>query len=310
MTSWTELFKDVKLSPTTIKSRVSFLNRLGTIQDLSVYAKTIKKVNGFTKNDNTLSTYLFHITEGIRLADPDHKIVGQRVFDKYDKLKSELKQKAINLSNNNILTDKHKAKYVAINNLQIIIRERFIELENNPKDALYYAKEFQNLCILACYVFQPPLRTDWYNIRVVKTAANLSDKENYYVLSTNKLIINISKTNAKQFVIDVRPELSQILKHWIKTKNNIGITDPHLFYYEIKKNEIKRIVNRNTFGIKVKRGFKHYMNENLTINDMRHIYEIELQASDAYKKMTFAAKEIAHNELLHSLCIGLKYNLI
>ena len=45
---------------------------------------------------------------------------------------------------------------------------------------------------------------------------------------------------------------------------------------------------------------KKYINKDLTINDIRKIYETELINSQQYKSMNFKQKEEAHKKLLHS----------
>ena len=319
------------VSESTKLARIQFIKSISSdLNDFNNIDKVMNRVND-TSNDKTRSTRMFHVMEYLKEVDAKFKIIKKNIFDQYNKIKEEYKNKQVYSEQDNILKETHKQKYDTLNNLKNILYQSIDNLNKKYNirsmtksdfrtlkefDLKLYAKHYQNLLILACYILNPALRSDWINVIIYnkfdeENKTKMNKNYNYLVIQKNKLIMNNYKHSTKTIEIKINSELMILIKIWLKILDLL-IDDEYqnLFYYSFTKNNITHTDNSKTFALYVKRNFENYMNKSLTINDLRHIHESELQNSDEYKKMTINQQIIEHNKLLHGRNMGHQYNLI
>jgi hypothetical protein len=140
---------------------------------------------------------------------------------------------------------------------------------NTLRSKLDEIKEPNDRLLIALYVFIPPLRSDYADILIVKTDAEVDDPEqNYFVLDDNLLILNKYKRmnfkdNSPQEtkVFDLAP-----IKKYIDASLKAY---PRDFLFETKS---LMPYNSNTFTKHVQAVFAKYFKKAYTINSLRHLY--------------------------------------
>lgn len=319
------------VSESTKLARIQFIKSISNnLNDFNNIDLVMNRVND-TENEKTRSTRMFHIMEYLKEVDSNFNVIKKIIFDQYNKIKEEYKKKQVYIEQENILKDAHKQKYDTLNNLKTILYNSIDNLNKKynirsmtksdfkllkKPELKNYAKHYQNLLMLACYILQQSLRTDWCNILIYNSFDEINNikmnkDNNYLMIKKNKLIMNNYKHSTKTIEIKINSELMILIRIWIKILDLLMDDEyDNLFYYTFNKMNIIHTSNPKTFALYIKRNFENYMNKNLTINDMRHIHEIELQNSDKYKKMTINQKINEHNNMLHGLTTSMKYNLI
>lgn len=324
---------DGKAAASTINSRIRYLNNLSKIakdptdirflNDADKVLEVVKK----NPNVNTQWTGLMHINAAVK-ADPSK--ITQKATDTYRSYIASIKDARIEKNLNNNRTEKQAAKYLPLQELKDTINNEFQKLlaqkdMTNTIDIrkvrravgdLDFVKKYQQLLIIAVYVLQPPLRNDWFALKMINKLGDATDpKSNYiYIKSKSKikLILNHYKTAyiTGTTTIDIEDaNLRKYISGWAKIIN-VLLDNPERFMgYLITKNTITYNPNTET----TRRGMAIISNKlfgkPLTINDFRHIYEIDLQTDPEYAKMTQAERNAEHAKLLHSTPTAQLYNV-
>ncbi|KAG7375103.1 hypothetical protein PHYPSEUDO_004189, partial [Phytophthora pseudosyringae] len=220
-----------KLAESTIKNRVSYLYKQyrqigGNANDLSYlssYSKVIRHINESSKSDEGRKTYIFHVISLI--GTKAGTIVSDDARRKYQAAARRAREKSKKQSLDNIATDKQQINYVSIDGLtrqlETKIHELFADyempyqaakiseadfakwsIESDRKDIKSFARELQRCVMLACYCYQPALRSDWSTLNITSAAINRLDVEHNWIQVLRggriRLIMNDFK-NVKTF---------------------------------------------------------------------------------------------------------------
>jgi hypothetical protein len=191
---------------------------------------------------------------------------------------------------------------------------QFLELGQHK---YVFAKQLQDLVILACYIFQPALRNDWVSLRIVNQASDICDGNNYlYMTDNNTMRLVMTRYRNSQYlgkqIIDVLPDLRYLLQIWVDLLTRMLPEKPeyilmyHLttkkIYYQSSgdamRRQIPRITNR-LFGV------------HMSINDFRHLWDIDFQQNPKWNYQTLNRQQRTqlHNQMLHSKCFDQPYSL-
>ena len=155
----------------------------------------------------------------------------------------------------------------------------------------------QKSLIAALYSFQPPVRLDYYNMKIVGKDEETNDKQNYLVVYNTRrkeFVFNDFKTAHKynQVVVKVNPEINRVLNKFLKQF-------PNREYLLQQKNG--NPLTRNGLGRMLPRIFKDTGKE-VSINIIRHCYISE----NTDLEMLKSAKDLAKN-MMHSSGVQMNY---
>jgi len=160
--------------------------------------------------------------------------------------------------------------------------------------------DLQDKLLISLYVLQPPLRNDYADVRILTKNKQLSErsKGNYIVMRPKSWMFYLNEyKNVAQF----GPQ-----KYKYSNKFNPEIYKTMLESYDVKPRSYL-IEKQNGYPMsdgdiskRIPLITKKYINKDLTINDIRKIYETDLINSLQYKSMNFKQKELEHKKLLHS----------
>lgn len=216
-----EIFSKAKQKPLTIKNRISFLKSIAimvdpTPVDLSFLRREKIVLARVFDTDNLLTPYnrLCHIVKAIELAKDS---VSKKTLNRYTQLLRKLKPEKTAIETDNRLTDEQKRRYLTLSQVKTFLEhasdelfkeygferrlvtdseiERLKAVKNRKQLNLFnFAKKFQQLAIMACYVYQPALRNNFVLMKITKQKRNaINDKEfNYYY---------IDNRNSKSYII-------------------------------------------------------------------------------------------------------------
>jgi hypothetical protein len=287
-------------------------------------------INYIKRSDNidTQWNSLWHVIMAIRL---DESIITDDAKKKYNEFVAVLQTNRDLKRLNNVKSEKQEQTLeVDLKTRQQQLKEKFDNLFEKfnlsysiPTDAklkkidiFTFAKKFQDLLILACYLFQPALRNNWYNLIIVRKLTSLDKKNNYLYIRGNKmqLIMNVYKNDKSlgQQVITVRDELKNLILIWIAILKFLLKEMPNnVLYYNILKNSISYVNNPNGENLRrqIPRISEKLFGVPLSINDFRHLWEIDIQSDSNYSKLTLAERKKLHAELLHGTDIAQQYNV-
>lgn len=331
------------VSATTKKTRVYYLWKLyrdigADSKDLSFladYNAVIKKIRESDKPD-VKKTRLFHILS--ILDTPSGKVVNADIKKRYRDMANKLRDQARVEAMDNTMTEKAQERYMSLDGSNTRLENAIVKLfadyelprgkkisdadfakwdvQSDRKNIKTFARDLQRCMIVACYVWQPSLRSDWGTLEITGAAANrlTTDKNWLQVLRTGRMRIIMNQyKNAKsmgQQIIEVESaKLKGYLKYWIDLIGRVmGQKTTHLFWYELsaKKNG-KFNDNRSTFTKCVSRCSDSVLGRPLSVNDYRHMHEMAIQSTDEYKRATMAERAEMHRKLLHGTMMGQQY---
>ena len=273
-----QMFKGTE---TTIYDRTRKMNHLGitSSDDFQKLEDTDRIMKIVTKTGNvySINAYLWAIIAYLK-AVPDGRGVPLLKFYQ-DAINENLVGVAERKANNTLATDKNSDKYVPLD----ILRARLDSSHASPEDRL----------IVGLYVTQVPVRNDYARMHIVNDIEDAKSKlRNYIIVTPQKIsfLLNVYKTSARYgpLLFDASPYVTKLLR-----------SDPKLFdIFSLSENAMQKRVNvssRRVFGLP------------MSINVFRHIYEIALQSSEQYRKMTISERAREHHRLAHSLLTGLGY---
>jgi hypothetical protein len=336
-----------KLAASTIKNRVSYLfkqyrhigDNANDLSYLNSYSKVIRHINESSQSDEGRKTYIFHVISLI--GTKAGKVVSDDARQKYQKAAQRAREKSKKQSLENVATDKQQLNYVSIDGLtrqlETKIHELFAEydmpykaakisdadfgkwdIESDRKNIRSFARELQRLMMLACYCYQPALRSDWSTLKITSAAVNrLDPKTNWIqVLRGGRIRLHMNDfKNAKTFgkkVIELNnAHLKRYLKYWIDLLGRLlGSKPEHLFIYQLSPVKPVKLISitREAFSKAFARNSEKTFNKPQTVNSMRHAWEKKFQEDPAYQRMTGAERQALHHTLLHGTFTGQLYN--
>lgn len=321
---------------TTIRKRVAFLNllsdRVDGAEDMSFLNSTgivMKRIND-TDNVETRWNRIMNVFKAIE-ATPH--LINSKAKSVYDKEIEKLKQARIDIRNKNAKTPKQVIRLdIGLTDRQQELNDilddffkdydlplanvKANQIERLRRDDMLvpFVKQFQDLIIMACYIFQPALRNDWGAMKIITKIRGIAKDENYLYISSGKmeLVLQVYK-NVKslgKMRIAVRPKLRQLLKIWIDLLNKTTDNPTHLLYYAIDKNGIRHIENDEAIRRQISRISEKTFGLPLSINDFRALWEEHIQRDPNYMRMSPEQQEKLHNELLHGKVIAATYNRV
>jgi len=335
-----------QLSAATIKARASYLFKLyrdiGNGSDdlsyLNAYSRVIKHVN----ESNSLEarkTKLFHILSLVDSKAGKH--VDAQAKKQFRAAATRARNQSMVRTAENYATTDQLAMYVSLSDMTKQLDEGFKtlfaeydlplaakkistddfikwDIKSDRKNIKSFARDLQKLLMLACYIYQPPLRSDWSSVEITSAAINrLSNDQNWLqVLRGGRIRVLMNQyKNVKSMgpqAVEVDSTLfKQYLRYWIDLLARLSGSAPkQLFIWRLAPDKDVQMstTNRESFGKALSRASDGVLSKRQTVNSFRHAYEIALQRDPKYQNMTVAARDRAHAQLLHSHRTGLIYN--
>jgi len=336
MNTYLNTVLDGTAADTTIKKRVAFLlnlaNRVDGAKDMSFLNSTrivMKRIND-TDVVDTRWNRMMNIVKAIE-ASPE--LVSDEAKAIYSKEIEKLKKARIEIRENNEKTPKQVIRlkddlkqrqaqldskfesFFSQYDLPIaVIKNADLARIRNDNQLVPFMKQFQDLMIMACYIYQPALRNDWGAMIITPKITGIAKTENYLYIRGSKmeLILQVYK-NVKslgKMRIAVRSKFQRLLKIWIdllkKTVDNVK----YVLYYSIDRNGINHVENDEAIRRQIPRISDRTFGLPLSINDFRALWEEHIQRDPAYATMSPKERERLHNELLHGTQIATTYNRV
>jgi hypothetical protein len=334
------------LSEATIRARSSYLFKLyrdvgNGVDDLSfmnAYSKVIKHVRE-SASAEAQKTKLFHI---LSLVDSKAgKGVDATAKKQFRAAATRARNQSMARTVENVATSDQIEMYVPLADMTKQLDEGFTRLfaeyelplnakkisaddltkwdiPSDRKNIKSFARDLQKLMMLACYIYQPPLRSDWSTLEITSSAVNrLSKDQNWLqVLRGGRIRIIMNKfKNVKHMgaqAIEVEsPTLKRYIRYWVDLLTRLsGATPKQLFIWRLSPDKAVQMstTNRESFGKALSRASEGTLSKRQTVNSFRHAFEKAIQSDPKYHKMTVGARDRAHGQLLHSHRTGLLYN--
>ena len=324
------------MAPSTYRARSQFLLRVANdAKDFSFINDThriIRILDGY-KNINSRWSNLMSIVVAMK-ADPS--VINESTVKIFDDYISKLKDERDAHLKHNVKTTKQVERLdKPLKEYQALIISLFDDLQKKynlsitktHKISSYsvkrlgphiysLAKDYQDILILALYILQPALRSNWSSMRFTDKVKDIDDKHNWLVLSKNVNYIHMSKfKNVASFgIANIELELAPMfyLTLWISILKAILKKNPEfVIHYEINKtlHTVKHVGKDDALAKNIPRIAKRILGKELSINDFRHMWEIDIQTNEQYKSQPMDVRENLHRKLLHSQNIAQLYNV-
>ena len=188
---------------------------LNFLKDLEKVENTIKenyKENTQKSIYNTLCSILYEYKKKKGFSKP---------YEYYKQLSDEIGKEIDSKNSQNIKTETQKSNWIEWND----VLEKRNELHNEVDKIILKKnitqKDYETLLknvVISLYTYLPPRRNEYQNILIVPTDKDLDDNKNYYVLDTNKFILNKYKTSKKygKQEIDIPEDLQIAIKNYLQ----------------------------------------------------------------------------------------------
>lgn len=322
---FTDAFKDSTLRESTLRPRISYLNKLTTDLDskspaifISQPNKVIEFINKSSNAKSTLATRFFHVLEYVKAIN-----APQNIIDKYDKaakiakgaqVAQVMNQEQEIDPNDHLKLEDLQQKVVEVFNTfkqNIGSKPKFLKaLKSDFKKAYKQLKQLQSIVLVGVYTLMPPLRNNWRSIYIVSSMrGTLANKDrNYLIVSTKingryKLVLNTYKNSKSggQVILDIQnKDLIEILNWWLSAlKSLMGSVSTPVLMYDIFDYGMDLVGTENAIVKQLIRVSERYFGVPLSINNYRHIHEQYIQTLPGYNKMTPAERQTLHARLLH-----------
>ena len=149
----------------------------------------------------------------------------------------------------------------------------------------------QNALIAALYTYQPPVRLDYYKMKIVKPKDSMDERMNYLVVhNRNKkvFVFRDYKTAGKysEVKIPVSKELNTVLNKFLKAHPDRT--------YLLEKKRTMEPLTRNSMGKMLPEVFEQ-SGKHVTLNLIRHMYVSENINLDRIKREKELAKQMMHS---------------
>ncbi len=284
--------------------------KLNTTNFLKNYEKIISFIETNYTNKETKKSLYKTILKFID-DKKKYKILYRNEFNKLFEIINENNK-------NNIINENMKNKWISfeemrckLNSYENLLKNKYknIFLNNetlkllNVKEKQEYIKKLFNYIIVYIYVYKPPLRNDYWDVKILYKNTLENKNENYFDIGNSILILNDFKnfkSMGKQQQI-LSENIYKLLKNWVEINNEIFNTSiEYLFPMYHSNLKISNWLNGSSFSNKIKKCFLFVIGIDLNINLLRKIYETEIMKSPEYLKMTNNEQDKKHLELLHS----------
>lgn len=316
----------------TLAKRIPFLIELSSkfpqATDFSFLNNT-EIVQARLDRSNNVGTQWNNLWHVIGAINTDPTVVSTEAKNYYRELGTVLKAAKTRKDDNNVQTPRQAiAVKKSLAYYQNLLRTKFEELFKEHKlpfkplgklglkriDNKFIA-DLQNLVILSLYLYQPALRNDYNALYITNKKTGLDTDNNYLYVrgNTMQLIMNHYKTArlSGQQIINIRPELVEILKIWLPVVDHMtGVAKSTPFLYEIYTNTHKHNTTDEAMRRRIGRVADRILGINLTINDFRVLWEVQIQRDPEYQTLTLGEKKKKHSELLHGIGIAQYYNKV
>lgn len=272
------------LKPYQNKVMKNILNNLNLTFDKSTILNNLNKIFQYINNSNyavsTKRDYL--IIYSIVLKNFNqmnaYKIVYEQV-KKYAKIHNDNEYKQC-------LDENEQKNYIKYEDLLIKVNLLIDEYNENKNK-----KNIMKLLLLSLYVLHPPLRNDYYNMKIIYNDYDDDTKNNFLLVSNNNyyVIINNDKVIKKHGRGEI-PILNKIVKNILtiylsdyaynhiylfENNNNKPYTKRQIQYYinQMFKNDNKTLTIYNLRSAYISNFYKNnldILNRNILADKMRH----------------------------------------
>lgn len=278
------------LTASSVKLYLRNLERLNKKQPLKnlSFLKNVEAIDTFLSEykENTKRNFLISICSALK-TDKKYSKLYRVYFEKMmDKNKSLKEQESKNEKTDT--QQKNWIEWSAVLEKQKELEEKVDKLPQKLDEDEY--NTLLQYVILSLYVFKPPRRNEYMNMKIVKNDKQMDTKTNYLDLMKRDFVFNQFKTAKKtgQQVENIPDELMNVIEKYLyyhpllsKKKQPKSLNIPFLVEFNgsqiDKSNQITRILNK-IFGKKVGSSM------------LRHIF-----LSDKYGKETEEKKKDAES---------------
>ena len=305
------------IADSTKRERLRFLKKIGIISPTSY--DVLYNINDIindhikaTVNTTTQKTKAFHIIQFLKEIGDNElleeytkktKNIVQSAFEKEKSNKTGKEERYINL-------EELQSKFISLEP-EKLSTTAFLKLSDNAK--VTYINKLQSHTLLSLYIINPPLRNNFYNLKIVykKSDAKEDGITNYLIVTPRLISIFLQSFKNVKLVGSTTVELnsycSTLIRLNVKLLEYLFNKKPETLFYHISRKKYEPL-EENAIKNKIISTSDKYFGIPLSINDYRHIWEIDIQNNPKYKNLTFLEKEKLHNKLLHSVTTGMKYN--
>ena len=271
-----------ELSVYSKRTIFTVLNKLAQT-NAKTFTANVLQLNKETVNVNSKKT-IFGVVSSLR---------------KQTNLESKLKPEELTILTklyeiNSIVAEKQNKKTEA-NEKQ---NKRYIEykLLTQATEESKSITEYERM-VYALYTYQPPLRLDYNDIRIINNDDTKNSETNYYILDTNEFLINEYKTASKKQepITFFAPKALQklILK-------SISENPRTVLVYNSNKN-LNSPLTPQALGIMIQNISEKLFNVRVSVSDIRHSFvasthgETDTTDIDSIEKLYRNAKQMGHS---------------
>ena len=258
----------------------------------------------------------------------------QKIHDLYSEKMNFINENYFRKRNQNEKSEKELKNWVSFEEIENYLSEREewshvfeTKLEQEKKDLnpkfkninyerrrKQYEKKFQETIILASYVLCPPVRNDWYGVKL----KNMNkEKDNYLVFDKKEdaaqLILNDYKTQKiyGKLEIPLTEKFTNLIKKFlrIKKENEVGLWEDdseYLFQSTYKKRNSSEKNDKNISGSDFSKFLtrilkKKFPEKQINIQMIRKIYTTSSRNFESVEKAKEIAKVMGHSYKEHLL---------
>ncbi len=263
------------ISERTNAYRVRFLNKKGidSFDDWEKLQDAYAIVNALSPAPTTRKTEMFHLIGYLKMI-PD----ASELLKEYEHiLPTIIKNSDKHTMDNRFENDPRSDRYIDLD----LLKEAWDKLPDS-----------QDKVLLGLYINEPPQRNVYYDANIIHKKADVDPKKNNIIITSRSI-------------------RAYIPKH--KTSRTYGPID---FAFSKKTSDLIRKVgfpsnlSEDAFKKRLKNAGNRLLGQPITIDSYRHIWEIKMQSSEEYRRMTSLQREKMHNKIMHSTQAALLYNRV
>ena len=321
------LFENADYSFNTMRDRIGYFNKrkIGENNYLEVLDKDRDELLKESDKVESNRSHCFHIIAFLKHVKLMDKL-DDKTLEKVDELEKYYKAKGDELfkeAQKLRLLNKGN-KYMKLEDLQDILKKKEPTMEIPIKvDKLLPKKEYdeyknlykyyENYCILCMYVFQPAIRNDFYQMKIVYNKKDINTTDNFILISPRSIYLYLNKFKTKDNFGSVRLELNQFtvkqIRNMLKLRKALGYTTESLFNHVTAK-AITPIQTPTAFINRLGNNSYKFFGKKYTINIYRSIWETSIQHDPNYQNLSLEERENIHKQLLHHTSVALSYNRV
>lgn len=252
-----EIFKSKNISNSSINLysrnllKLNDNKKIENLNFLNNITKILTKINKITDKLTTKRNYIISIVSLLSILKNNNRKITN-LYNKYFEVLNELNNSLKNTNEKSITENKNWIEKEELDNIYNNLKEEIDKIKKSKDLDINDYNKYLSYIILSLYYLQPPRRNkDYQNMVIINDINDGSDKnKNYLSLNDKKFIFNNFKTEKtyKSQTIDIKDDLLNILKEWIKYKNKYNKSDLLLNWSNgsnLKNvNDITRILNK------------------------------------------------------------------